>query len=1212
MPPFQLIDSPGIATPLRGHIAAAYRAAEPGVMARLIAEARLSESEAAVVRTRAGVLARGVRESRASAGGVNALMLEFSLDSAEGVALMCLAEALLRIPDTPTRDRLIRDKIGQGDWHAHVGRSPSLFVNAAAWGLLVTGKLVGTRTESALEQAVGSMLRKGGEPLVRKGVDLAMRLLGRQFVTGRTIAEALANAREREGRGYRFSFDMLGEGATTAADALTYLAAYEEAIHAIGEHAQRRGAIDGPGISVKLSALHPRYCRAQQSRVHAELGPRLVALARLARRYDIGLTIDAEEADRLELSLDLMEVLGRDSGLEGWNGIGFVVQAYQKRARPVIDWLIALGRDTHHRFMVRLVKGAYWDTEIKRAQVDGLSDYPVFTRKAHTDVSYLACARAMLAAPGAIYPQFATHNAHTAAAIRTLAGTAQFEFQCLHGMGETLYDQIIGAPDWERACRIYAPVGSHETLLAYLVRRLLENGANSSFVNRIVDPAVSIAALIADPVDAAAADGGSANPQLPSPGALYPDRANSQGLDFSSETELIALQEALAAAPRAFTSAPMLATAIYPTAEATALRNPADRDDVVGTVMNATIDDVAAAVALAVSEGSSWSCRPAADRALCLERAADLLEGNRTTLIALAVREAGKSMPNAMGEVREAADFCRYYAAQARRELGDVGATPIGPVVCITPWNFPLAIFVGEISAALAAGNPVLAKPAEQTPLMAAAVVRLFRQAGIPDAALQLLPGAGEIIGQALVADPRVKGVLFTGSTAVAQRINRQLAQRDDGDDETVLIAETGGQNGMIVDSSALTEQVVADAIVSAFDSAGQRCSALRVLCVQDDVADRVFAMLEGAMRELRIGDPRRLSTDVGPVIDGDAQAALLAHIERMQAAGMRVVQATLPADCASGTFVPPTVIEIDGIARLNREVFGPVLHVLRFGRDQLSALIDAINATGYGLTHGIQSRIDETVDDIVVHIRAGNIYVNRNIIGAVVGVQPFGGAGLSGTGPKAGGPLYLRRLVRQPAGASTSWPCGALAEPLRRQLADLIAGSASIDNAERSRLMEVLSALPHQADTGRTLDLPGPTGESNRWSLYPRGRIGCIAGCDGDLAEQIIVAVSTGNRAIVSGSPLGKRAGAILGATRCEVSDDVLASSPDAIVVAGDKDFVQCCRERAAASMGRIVPVIARNAAGGYDRGRLLVERVVTINTTAAGGNAELLAIAG
>lgn len=1193
-------------------------------MTRLIAEARLSESEAAAIRRAAGALARGVRASRASAGGVNALMRQFSLDSREGVALMCLAESLLRIPDAPTRDRLIRDKIGQGDWKSHVGRSPSLFVNAAAWGLLVTGKLVDTRAESALEHAVASMLRKGGEPLVRKGVDLAMRLLGRQFVTGRTIAEALDNAREREARGYRFSFDMLGEGAATDADALSYVAAYEEAIHAIGSHAQRRGVIHGAGISIKLSALHPRYCRAQEARVRAELGPRLLALAVLARHYDIGFNVDAEEADRLEPSMDLLEGLARAPELRGWDGLGFVVQAYQKRARPVIDWLIALGRDTEHRFMVRLVKGAYWDTEIKRAQVDGMTDYPVFTRKAHTDVSYLACARAMLAAPDVIFPQFATHNAHTAAAIRTLAGNAQFEFQCLHGMGETLYDQIIDDPDWGRACRIYAPVGSHETLLAYLVRRLLENGANSSFVNRIVDPAVSIEALLADPVDVAAADGGAANPQLQLPGALYPGRLNSKGLDFSAATELAALQSALAAAPPYHVAAPMLGVTSICAGAVTLLRNPADLDDIVGSVTNATTGDVDMAVQLAASEGLSWSRLPVTVRAACLERAADLLEADRANLIALAVREGGKSMLNALGEVREAADFCRYYAAQARSELGGEGMTPIGPVACITPWNFPLAIFVGEISAALAAGNPVLAKPAEQTPLMAAAVVRLFREAGTPAAALQLLPGAGEVVGQALVADPRVRGVLFTGSTAVAQTINRQLARRDDdraadacnagnvGNHEPVLIAETGGQNAMIVDSSALPEQVVADAIVSAFDSAGQRCSALRVLCVQDDIAERVFTMLEGAMHELEIGDPRRLATDVGPVIDAEAQATLLAHIERMRAAGMRIRQAMLPGECIAGTFVPPTLIEIDGIARLEREVFGPVLHLLRFPRDGLPALIDDINATGYGLTHGIQSRIDETVDEIVGSIRAGNVYVNRNIIGAVVGVQPFGGAGLSGTGPKAGGPLYLRRLVRHLDSDHATRDIGCLGAPLRAQLTKLIETSESIAAADRVLLMETLASLPAVAGVTRTLALPGPTGETNRWSLSARGRIACVAADDGELARQMVIALSTGNRVVVPVSAQGKRAATLLGGVHCELSEDPLEAAPDAILVAGSKEFVRHCRERAAAREGMIVPVIARDAAGHYDLSRLLVERVVTINTTASGGNAELLTIAG
>ncbi len=1016
--------------PLRERIAACYRADEGETLSALIDEARLAPPALARTQAVATTLAEAVRAARSNAGGVDALMLEFSLDSREGIALMCLAEALLRIPDAATRDRLIRDKISRGDWSAHVGASPSLFVNAAAWGLLVTGKIVETRSEGTLEQALSSLLRKGGEPLIRKGVDLAMRLLGRQFVTGRTIDEALANARDREARGYTFSYDMLGEAAMTGADAQRYYVAYDAAIHAIGRTANGRGVFGGPGISMKLSALHPRFCRAQRGRVLAELTPKLIVLARLAKGYDIGFAIDAEEADRLEISLDLLARLAAEPALTDWDGLGFVVQCYQKRARPTIDWVVALARQHKRRLMLRLVKGAYWDAEIKRAEVDGLPGYPVFTRKVHSDVAYLSCAKAMLEAPDAIYPQFASHNAFTIAAVHELAGEAQYEFQCLHGMGESIYDEVVGKAKLDRACRIYAPVGSHETLLAYLVRRLLENGANSSFVNRIVDPTVAISSLVADPVTVAEARGGRPHAGIPLPIALLPGRRNSQGVDLSDDRELAALEAGLAqwdgvplrAEPsQKWGRAQLRNEALSPIPPASAviepdpifIRNPADHDDVVGTMIETTLTDVATAVAIAVEHGSEWSATPASERAACLERAADLMEAERMALLALAVREAGKTLANAVAEVREAVDFLRYYAAQARVELGVPEIVPIGPVVAISPWNFPLAIFVGEVGAALAAGNPVLAKPAEQTPLIAAAAVRILHRAGVPSAALQLLPGRGETVGAALVAHPRVAGVIFTGSTEVARLIHRQLANRDD---DPVLIAETGGQNAMIVDSSALPEQVVVDALSSAFDSAGQRCSALRILCLQDDVAPEMLSMLEGAMRELAIGDPRHLSTDIGPVIDAEARAGLNAHVERMRAARLKVVEMPLPPACAHGTFVAPTLVDlgdIRGLAHLTREVFGPVLHVLRWKRDELPKLITAINATGYGLTHGIHTRIDETVAAILAQVRAGNIYVNRNIVGAVVGVQPFGGHGLSGTGPKAGGPLYLRRLVR-------------------------------------------------------------------------------------------------------------------------------------------------------------------------------------------------------
>jgi len=1147
-----------------------YRAPEPDVLAPLLAEAALSPAALAQAQPLAARLAEGVRAARHKAGGVDALMLEFSLDSREGIALMCLAEALLRIPDAATRDRLIRDKLAQGDWRAHVGRSPSLFVNAAAWGLLVTGKLVDSRSESSLEAALASLLRKGGEPLIRKGVDLAMRMLGQQFVLGRTIGEALTNADERRARGYRFSFDMLGEAALTADDADRYLAAYEGAIHAIGAHAHGRGVYAEDGISIKLSALHPRYVRTQRARVLAELLPRVVRLAQLARGYGIGMNIDAEEADRLELSLDLFASLAAEPTLADWPGMGFVVQAYQKRARAVIDWLAALGREQRRRFMVRLVKGAYWDTEIKRAQVDGLADYPVFTRKVHTDVSYLACAKAMLAAPEAIYPQFASHNAFTIAALHTMAGDGDYEFQCLHGMGESVYDQVVAPGGLDRPCRIYAPVGSHETLLAYLVRRLLENGANSSFVNRIVDPSVPIALLVADPVTRARATGGAPHPRIPLPIALYPDRRNSRGLDLSDEDTVAAAETLLASAAAPAHAAPTLAGAApHPARVRREVRNPADRDDLVGTVDEATRDDVGAAVAHAAAGGAAWFRLPADERAACLERVADALEADASALAHLAVREAGKSLANAHGEVREAADFCRYYALQARTVLRD--ATPRGPLACIAPWNFPLAIFAGQVAAALAAGNPVLAKPAEQTPLLAAAAVAHFHRSSVPVAALQLLPGPGETVGAALVADPRIAGVLFTGSTDVARLIARALAPRGD---DPVLVAETGGLNALIADSSALPEQVVADAVVSAFDSAGQRCSALRILCVQEDVASRIVPMLRGALDELRVGDPRRLDTDVGPVIDAEAKARIEEHVAAWRARGARVHRLELSPECARGTFVAPTIIEVDDVRAVRREVFGPVLHVVRYREGALGTLVDALNAAGYGLTHGVHSRVDETVDFIAGRVRAGNVYVNRNIVGAVVGVQPFGGEGLSGTGPKAGGPLYLRRLVRD-------------APPL--PLSPLV--------------------------------LPGPTGESNTWMLHPRGRVACLGESDDALREQATLARNFGNIVLLPDTPAGRALQREHG-TAVEVAADPLAARPDAVLVDAAPERVAAIRTALAQGTGPLVPVLERSTADSatarpgeplrrsYDTLRLVAERTLTINTTASGGNASLLSL--
>jgi len=1117
---------------------------------------------------------------------------------------MCLAEALLRIPDSDTADRLIADKISRGDWKKHLGESPSLFVNAATWGLLITGKLVSSSSEKGLGSALTRLIAKGGEPLIRKGVDMAMRMLGNQFVTGQTINEALKNSRENESRGYRYSYDMLGEAALTEVDAENYYASYEAAIHAIGRASNGRGIKDGPGISIKLSALHPRYSRAQYARVMGELLPRVRKLVLLAKQYNIGINIDAEEADRLEISLDMLEALAFDAELAGFEGIGLVVQAYQKRCPFVIDYVVDLARRSGQKFMVRLVKGAYWDAEIKRAQVDGLSGYPVYTRKVYTDVSYLTCAKKLLAATDVIYAQFATHNAHTLSVIYTWAkadGVSNYEFQCLHGMGETLYDQVVGADNLGKACRIYAPVGSHETLLAYLVRRLLENGANSSFVNQIVDESVPIDTLLADPFEQARAARCLPHPRIPLPLNMFgAGRRNSAGLDLANEDVLRELGDALASA-RHYLAAPLVDGPVEAVGAINVL-NPAQSADIVGQVTEATVGDVDTALQAAQTAFPAWEGLGADARADIVAKVGDLFEQNMAELMALAVREAGKSLPNAIAEIREAVDFLRYYAAEIREEGG---ARALGAVTCISPWNFPLAIFTGQVAAALAAGNVVLAKPAEQTPLIAHRAVQLFHEAGVPLGALQLLPGRGETVGAALTADPRVKAVIFTGSTEVAQLINRTLAKRalDEGYD-IPLIAETGGQNALIVDSSALPEQVVQDVLSSAFDSAGQRCSALRVLFLQEDIADKTIKMLKGAMQELRVGVPDRLATDIGPVIDREAQQNLLGHIERTRASARQTFALELPAELqAQGTFVPPTVLEIGSMAELQREVFGPVLHIVRYRRADLGKVVDTINGTGYGLTLGIHSRIDETIDFITARAHVGNIYVNRNIVGAVVGVQPFGGEGKSGTGPKAGGPLYLKRLQKN-------------ALPLLQR--------ARHSNAALDALMGWMQANGHgdvavlaegytiTTLDGVSIDLPGPTGERNVLGFTPRGAILCAAGDTKGLLNQLAAVLVTGNRALV----LADSRDQVLGSLPAEVKERVRfigdaelgnAEVQMALVESGVKGQLQV---KLAARQGAIVGIVDTQPGEPVALWRLVAERALCVNTTAAGGNASLMTL--
>lgn len=1233
----------------RAAITAAWRRAETDAVPMLLEQARVPAPVTAQAQKLAHQLAANLRNQKAAsgrAGMVQGLLQEFSLSSQEGVALMCLAEALLRIPDKATRDALIRDKISNGNWQSHIGRSASLFVNAATWGLLFTGKLVSTHNEASLSSSLNRIISKSGEPLIRKGVDMAMRLMGEQFVTGETIAQALANARKMEAKGFSYSYDMLGEAALTQADVENYMISYQQAIKAIGNASNGRGIYEGPGISLKLSALYPRYSRAHYERVMEKLYPRLKTLTLLARQYDIGINIDAEEADRLELSLDLLEKLCFEPELNDWNGIGFVIQAYQKRCPLVIDYLLDLASRSRRRLMVRLVKGAYWDSEIKRAQIDGMEGYPVYTRKVYSDISYLACAKKLLAAPSLIYPQFATHNAHTLAAVYCLAGNnyypGQYEFQCLHGMGEPLYEQVVGKiaqGKLNRPCRIYAPVGTHETLLAYLVRRLLENGSNTSFVNRIADNTLSIDELVADPLSevekmtATEGQTGLSHPKIPLPREQYGNqRLNSAGLDLANEHRLASLSATLLNnSAYKLEAQPVLAPDTLTTTDQhlplLAVCNPASPHDIVGYVREASPAEVSLALGNAVSQSAIWFATPPQQRATILERAALIMEDRMQSLIGILVREAGKSFSNAISEVREAVDFLRYYALQVRTDFDNDTHRPLGTIVCISPWNFPLAIFTGQIAAALAAGNSVLAKPAEQTPLIAAQGIAILLEAGVPPGVVQLLPGRGETVGNQLANDERVRGVMFTGSTAVAQLLQRNIASRLDPQGRPIpLIAETGGLNAMIVDSSALTEQVVTDVISSAFDSAGQRCSALRLLCLQTDIAEHTLTMLRGAMELYRMGNPDRLSTDIGPVIDVQAKTDIERYIQTMRDNGHNVFQAICQndedaRDWQQGTFVMPTLIELDNVSELCQEIFGPVLHVVRYKRNQLPEIIRQINKAGYGLTFGLHTRIDETIAQVTGTACAGNLYVNRNIIGAVVGVQPFGGEGLSGTGPKAGGPLYLYRLL-------SNRPDDALLAPLNRQQQD-----AAPENPLRSSLLQAHQALSEWAtdrpslqalcqryrqlsQTGLQWILNGPTGERNSYSLLPRERILCVAGNEEDALIQLAATTCTGSRILWADDALHRALMEKLPALvqQCidlAAVDTLLSQHFDAVIYHGDSDQLRTLCENVAAREGAIVSV------QGFSRGetnllleRLWIERAVSINTAAAGGNASLMTI--
>ncbi len=1007
-----------------------YLTEEQPLVRTLADQARLPDSAARNVGARALALVQAVRVASGSGGALDAFLRQYSLASREGVILMCLAEALLRIPDGETADRLIADKIPTGAWDEHLGDSDSLLVNASTWGLMLTGRVVNLDRSDVGEARswYSRLVGKLGEPVARAALKQAMRILGHQFVMGRDIESALSRAAGKEERDYRYSFDMLGEAALTRADAENYRQKYAAAIAAVGRAAESRDSITARhSISIKLSALHPRYEFTQAPRVLAELYPVIESLVSLGRDAGIGVTLDAEEADRLELSLLLVDRLLASDVTRGYAGFGLAVQAYQKRAYATIEWLTKRLRETDRRVTLRLVKGAYWDSEIKRAQERGLAGFPVFTRKPNTDVSYLACARLLESAGERIYPQFATHNAHTIAHVAEVFGgdANRFEFQRLHGMGAELYDSVVRGPWGKYACRVYAPVGAHEDLLPYLVRRLLENGANTSFVNRIVDASLPAEEVVADPIAEVDALERVAHPRIPLPVNLFsPERINSAGFNFADGQAVDTLQRDCERASQQPWSAAPIVSGQSRGGAATAVFNPANTSEQIGSVMAADAAAVDSAIGAAQRVQEDWDAAGGERRAQVLERAAVLFEEQTAALVARCVREAGKTLPDAIGEVREAVDFLRYYAVRARRDFSHETALP-GPTGernllrlrgrgvfgCISPWNFPLAIYTGQVAAALAAGNTVLAKPAEQTALTAAFATGLMLQAGVPPEALHFLPGGGSEVGGALTRDPRLAGVVFTGSTDTARLIERSMAGRPGA--IGTLIAETGGLNVMLADSSALAEQLVLDVVQSGFNSAGQRCSALRLLIVQEEIAPRVRTLLAGCMDELVVGDPARLGTDVGPVIDDDALSTLEKHAAQITKHAPWSHRARSSAS-AQGRFFAPLAVEIASLASLQREVFGPVVHVLTYRARDLDAVVASVNAMGYGLTLGIHTRIDGLAQRIARTLRVGNVYINRNMIGAVVGVQPFGGMGLSGTGPKAGGPYYLHRMATE------------------------------------------------------------------------------------------------------------------------------------------------------------------------------------------------------
>lgn len=1235
---------------LRQRIVTMSELEEVTVANALMKDAQLTPQQLKQTQALARKLAEGVREARINAGSIDLLTQEFTLDSREGVALMCLAEAMLRIPDNETRNRLIRDKIVGGDWQSHIGKSPSLFVNATAWGLLFTGKMLKKPDDSVLLEALSSVLRKGGEAVVRTGVSLAMQMLGKQFVKGETIEEAIAAAKEREARGYCYSYDMLGEAALTQEDAQAYFDAYWHAIEEIGKSAKEQGPIMGHGVSVKLTGLHPRYEVVQRDRVIAEMYPKLLKLASAAKRWNIGFHLDQEDAARFDLTLEMLERLASAPELKGWNGLGISLQAYQKRAVAVVDWVIGLARANQCKILVRLVKGAYWDTEIKRCQTEGAKAFPVFTRKVHSDVSYIACAKRLLEAQDAVFPQFATHNAFSIAAVHTLGAGKEYEFQCLHGMGETIYDQIVGNDKIGRSCRIYAPVGSHDTLLAYLVRRLLENGANSSFVSQIVNPEVSIDDIVEDPVARAARTGGKAHPKILIPSVLLPGRKNAAAIQLAGSTEFEAALADLRA--HQINAGPLLGDGrTLKDGVARLICSASDAAEKVGSVSDSRTEIVDAALAIATAPDLPWGGRSLEERTDMLRIAADLLERDAFRLSAILVQECGKTLNEAVEEVRQAISFCRLYAHQATADHRLKQAQPLGAVVVISPSSAPLAIFVGQVAAALVVGNAVIAKPSSSAALIAFEAVRLFHQAGIPVPALQFVPGEGRTIGRALVQDHRVAAVLFSGSQRVAKAIGDVLATIPRA---PVFVATTGGFNAMIVDSSALPEQVISDAALSAFDSAGQRASSLRLLCVQDSTADKVLGMLRSMLRERIVGRSCNPSTDIGPVATKEIQSECEAYVKRMAEKGFRVVRSAIADGCGKGRFVAPAIIDLgdlDRFGEIEQHITGPVLHVVRWKSGQLDRLLTLLNEQTRAAVLGLHTRISETAGRVLSTTRADSVYINHAIHVAAAGMQPAGGVGAGGTGPKMDGPISLYRLVKC---LPTIWsvengpfaPTGQYSSDKFYEIPVVTASKKAVARKvyeqksieERMALLKVVQDAAFQrsaiGDDGKRrienhrkqlrdiiarnnpLGLPAPAGEENTLELLPKGRVLCLAQSNESLVHQLLVAVAFGNTALLPQSPLAEAFLTIAGQAYCSLvdtgimgsGDKVVAAEPQTILTDLDGAELTTFRQRIVKASKNLITIVSPASDGTYDWSYLVRERTTSINVSASGGNTQLM----